>query len=236
MATTDLKELHVLLRQLEELREKIARGPRLVAVQRRKVDDRIAAIAAAREDLVKLRKAGDAKNLQMQTKEAKLVELKVKLNQASTNIEFDTLKGQIDADTMANSVLEDEILETFEKIDAAEQRIAELEKQLEGDKADAEATAERVAAAEEGLQREAAGLEGAITEQEKGLATSLVEQYRRLIAAHGAGALAAVEEKICSACYVELEPQLRVELKTGKSVFCRSCGRLLYRDEESDAG
>jgi predicted nucleic acid-binding Zn-ribbon protein len=28
-----------------------------------------------------------------------------------------------------------------------------------------------------------------------------------------------------------IEPQLRVELNSGRLVFCKSCGRLLYMDE-----
>ena len=59
----------------------------------------------------------------------------------------------------------------------------------------------------------------------------VLTHFRRLVAAHGAGALAAAEGGVCSACYIELSPQMRVELNSDKLVFCRSCGRLLYLPE-----
>jgi predicted nucleic acid-binding Zn-ribbon protein len=55
--------------------------------------------------------------------------------------------------------------------------------------------------------------------------------YRRLVQAHGAGALAAVENNACSACHAILAPQERVQIKTQQHIFCRSCGRLLYSSE-----
>jgi predicted nucleic acid-binding Zn-ribbon protein len=52
-----------------------------------------------------------------------------------------------------------------------------------------------------------------------------------LVQAHGAGALATVETNACAACNESLAPNSLVELNTGNFIFCRSCGRLLYRPE-----
>ena len=49
--------------------------------------------------------------------EGKILELETKLNQSSTNREYQALKDQIAADNMANSVLADEILEAMERVD-----------------------------------------------------------------------------------------------------------------------
>jgi uncharacterized protein len=55
-----------------------------------------------------------------------------------------------------------------------------------------------------------------------------LDSYRRLVHAHGAGALASVENRACTACHAILSPQDNLNVKTGKLIFCRSCGRLLY--------
>jgi predicted nucleic acid-binding Zn-ribbon protein len=60
----------------------------------------------------------------------------------------------------------------------------------------------------------------------------VAEQYRRLVQVHGADALASVDNKSCSNCYLTLTQQMMVELKSGKLRFCKSCGRLLYLPEK----
>ncbi len=227
-ATSDLKQLHHLLVQLEEIEDRIRRGPRRVAASTKRAEEKEAELEEKKEALTQLRKTGDAKSLQMKTNEAKIVELKVKLNTVTTNREFDIVKGQIQADEMANSVLEDEILEVYEKIDAAEQGIKDHEQVCQAARADEKKVADEVAAAEEGLKSQADALRKQIAEAETCIPEGIRDKYDRLIAAHGAGALTMVEDSVCTACYVTLEPQLYVEVKAGKFVFCKHCGRLAY--------
>jgi hypothetical protein len=40
--------------------------------------------------------------------------------------------------------------------------------------------------------------------------------------------MAEVDGNICSFCYVQIPPQMIMELKAGKVMFCKTCGRLLY--------
>ena len=54
----------------------------------------------------------------MKSNEQKIKDLDTKLNTAATNREYQILKDQIAADKMANSVLEDEIIEMMEQVDA----------------------------------------------------------------------------------------------------------------------
>src|SRR5262245_29564564 len=92
-----LRELHRIHQQLADLRERLHRGPKEVRV-------RTAAVAQAEEQLAKLhadlksnRVAMDAKQLLLKTGESKIAELKVKLNQVSTNREYQALRDQIAA-------------------------------------------------------------------------------------------------------------------------------------------
>ena len=71
----------------------------------------------------------------------------------------------------------------------------------------------------------------ALREAEKILPGGTLEMYRRLVQAHGAAALASVENSACTVCNEILSANSLVELNTGKFIFCRSCGRLLYRPE-----
>jgi uncharacterized protein len=125
-----LRELHRIHTQLEDLRTRLDRGPKQIRV-------RTASVATAEENLAKLqadikaaRIAIDQKQLQLKSGEAKVVDLKVKLNQAQSNREYQALKDQIAADEMAGSVLADEILEAMEKVDGLKAQVPELDGQV----------------------------------------------------------------------------------------------------------
>ena len=227
-----LRELHQLHLRKAELADQLQRGPRQVEARRQFTHRKDMEVEAAREKLLALRKTVDEKNLQLKTNENKIVELKGKLNTASSNREYDVLRSQIDADVMANSVLEDEILEVLEKVDELRAQCGELEQESKRARSEQERVAEEVAAREPKLKLQLDEVGAALSEAERALPHLVSEEYRRLVNAHGARALAAVENNACTECYVGLSPQSRVELNSGKLLFCKSCGRLLYRSEE----
>jgi len=72
-------------------------------------------------------------------------------------------------------------------------------------------------------------LESTLAAAESKLPAKVLAVYRRLVGAHGASALAEVDDNACTACYARLTPNMKVELNVGKYIFCRSCGRLLYK-------
>jgi predicted nucleic acid-binding Zn-ribbon protein len=225
----DLAALHSLLLDLEEVEEMLATGPRKVATQERLANKKREECDTQKNHITELRKAADGKSLQLKTNEARIEELRGKLNAAGSNREYEIITSQIEADTMANSVLEDEILEALENVDEAigEQEAMEaahktlVEKQKK--------TAKEVSESAAGLNERAEALRAEIEVAEKKVPTSAVEAYKRLRGAHGAGSLASVENNACENCYSELSPQQRVALNLNKVLFCSSCARLIYR-------
>ena len=228
VSNNGLQFLHELQQKLKGVQEELDKGPRLIKVK----ENALAKRQAELEDIKALhtaqRKLADQKNLQLKTNEAKLADLNAKLNMASTNREFDILKGQIAADKMANSVLEDEILDCMDQVDKLKTKVVDAEKVVADAKDDVRKMTEQVAAAEAGLKERATRLLPAVTEAESIIPTEHVATYRRLVIAHGADALASVENSVCTSCYVSLSPQQCVELRGGKFIFCISCGKLIY--------
>jgi predicted nucleic acid-binding Zn-ribbon protein len=223
-----LQFLHDLHLKLKAVQEEIEKGPRLIKAKENSLAKRQAELEQAKARHMEQRKLADQKNLQLKTNETKLADLNVKLNMANTNREFDILKGQIAADKMANSVLEDEILDCMDQVDKLKSKIADAEKLVAEAKDDVRKMTDQVAAAEAGLQERAARLRLAVTESETVIPDDLRVTYRRLVGAHGADALASVENNVCTSCYVSLSPQQGVELRGGKFIFCISCGKLMY--------
>jgi uncharacterized protein len=228
-AAAGLKRLHELHLRLQELQHQLEHGPRQVRARQQILTKKQAEIDALKAELKQARMVADQKNLQLKTNENKIADLRAKLNQAQSNREFDIIRSQIDADTMANSVLEDEILEVLEKVDQIQQKMGKGEAEAAQAAAEVRRYADEVESTAPKLRAQATEIDASLREAEKILPGQTVEMYRRLVQAHGAGALATVEGNACTACNEILSPNSLVELNTGKFIFCRSCGRLLYR-------
>ena len=227
-----LKDLHSLLVKLEGVQGEFDQGPKKIAARKRIVSAQQTNVDAAKAKLTEQRKRADEKSLQLKTNESKILELKGKLNTATSNREFDIIKGQIEADTMANSVLEDEILEAFELVDQAETELKEHEQKLTELEAAVIDFEKKVEVERPELESQIGELSGQIKVAEGVLPVEAQQQYRRLVQAYGPKSMAPVINKACMNCHTNVNAQDSVKLNVGKIVFCRSCGRLLYSGEK----
>ncbi|MCA9015583.1 MAG: hypothetical protein KDA77_09665 [Planctomycetaceae bacterium] len=236
MSTTaaSLKALHHLYLRLYDVDQKLEQGPRRIKLKEQFALQQDEKLKAVQDQVTQLKKQVHQKNLDLQSNEAKILGLRGKLNTASSNKEFDIIKGQIAADEMANSVLEDEILELMDKIDKKDEEVQDWVKKKDTAHADAKKTAQEFESARNRLSEEIQECKAAIADAEQIIPENIKVQFDRLVRSHGAGALANVAGKFCSACNVMIEPQLRVELNSGRLVFCKSCGRLLYLEDASE--
>jgi predicted nucleic acid-binding Zn-ribbon protein len=222
-----LQRLHEALLQLREVTDQLERGPRQVRAREQLVAKAQEQLAAQREALKRAKADADRKALELRSNEAKMADLQRKLNAASSNREYEVIRGHLEADTVANSVLEDEILEALEVVDRLQIALADADAHAERARHERDQWAEKVAGAEAGLRAQAEQLKSAVQSAERVLTGDAAVQYRRLRDAYGADALAAVDGKVCTHCYVAIPPQTRVTLNSGVLTFC-NCGRLLY--------
>ncbi|MFM8951672.1 MAG: zinc ribbon domain-containing protein, partial [Planctomycetaceae bacterium] len=200
LVTETLRTLHRIHRQLADLTDQLAAGPRTVAVRTKQVEAADAKKAAAQDDVKKAKVAADQKQLQLKTAEAKIRDLDGKLNACKTNREYQTLTEQIAADRMATKVLEDEILEALERIDAlkptvpaAESEGAALRKLLDEAKA-------RVAAETGRLEGEVARVRAELETVERDLPDDVRDKYLRIVKQKGADGMAPLDGQSCGGC------------------------------------
>ncbi|MEI6240820.1 MAG: phospholipase [Planctomycetia bacterium] len=223
-----LRTLHRLHRQLADLHDQLTAGPRQIAARTKQLEAAEAAHAATLDEIKKVKMAGDHKQLQLRSAESKILDLEGKLNACKTNREYQTLRDQIAADKMATKVLEDEILEGLERLDAvkkhlppAEAEIAAVKKQLAETKAKVDGETAR-------LEAEVARIRVDLEAAEAELPVDTQEVYHRIVKSKGADAMAAVEGSSCGGCFQQLTGNMLAELSMGRVVPCRGCGCLLY--------
>lgn len=229
-SVVDLHALHRFHLALKSVQDELARGPRQVRAR----DNQLAQLDVekkAKEDELKHTRANtDRKNLDLKSSETKLKDLDRKLNEAASNREFDILKGQIAADNASNSVLQDEILESLEKVDLIMREIAAIAERRAKLETERNAFAAQIDALAAGLRKQEEELKGQVQEAEKMIPESIKAHYRRLVDAYGADGMASIDNGMCTHCFVSLTPQIAVVIGsgTGTPTFCPSCDRLLY--------
>ena len=233
IAAGTLRTLHRMHRQLADLAEQLAAGPRTVAARTRQVQTAEAKKAAAADDVKKAKLAADQKQLQLKSAETKIADLEAKLNASKTNREYQTLGDQIAADRMATQVLEDEIIEALERIDTLKPAVPAADIEIEATKkllAEADA---KVKAETGRLEAEVTRLRGELLTAEKDLAEDVREKYDRVVKQKGADGMTAVDGQTCGGCYQQLTGNMLSDVMLGRIITCRSCGRLLYLPESS---
>jgi predicted nucleic acid-binding Zn-ribbon protein len=197
------------------------------------VDAAEARKAAAADDVKKARLVADQKQLQLKSAEAKIADLEAKLNACKTNREYQTLRDQIAADRMATKVLEDEIIEALERIDAVKPAVPAAETEITAAKkllADAEA---KVKAESGRLEAEVTRIRADLQAAEKDLVDDVRERYDRVVKQKGADGMSPVDGQTCGGCYQQLTGNMLSDVMLGRIITCRSCGRMLYLPESA---
>jgi predicted nucleic acid-binding Zn-ribbon protein len=226
-----LRELHRIHQQLAELRDRLERGPRQVRAREANVVQIEARLTEARDRAKQTQMGVDRKQLDLKAGEQKVVDLRVKLNAANSNREYQALLEQIAAAEMAGSVLSDEILEGLEKIDQHAAAVKEAEKNLAAGKLELEKSKKAVDESAASIHGDIARLEAELAQAEQGLPADIRADYQRVVRSKGADSLSSVDDGVCTGCGQQITLNMQNELKLSKLVFCKSCGRLLYLPE-----
>ncbi len=236
VTTEALRTLHRIHRQLSDLRQRLRRGPNLLRAHQANVANREAELAKVQDETKAVRMAADRKQDQLKDGETRIAKLQQQLNGASSNREYQTLKEQIVAIEMTNSVLTDEILEGLEKIDQFKEKLAQSEATAVKAHQLAEKAEKEISQQEPLIRADIQRLEAELTEAEAGLPGDFRILYQRVVRAKGEDALAAVQGEFCGGCNQHIPINMVNDLMLSRPIFCKSCGRLLYLPENHSRG
>lgn len=223
-----LQSLHRMLQQLTDLDDRIRRGPMKVKV----VEANEAGFAATLQEcegrLSELRRASNDKTMQLNEREAKIENLKAKLNTCDSNKEFQLLKDRIAADLQANSVLQDEILEMLERLDVVNEEVAAAKSNYEKSQSETSAMKEKVQLELAELTAEKSRVAGELADSEKKLPATMMDDYRRLVDKKGENAFASSGNETCDNCNQRITTQMISQLMLKRLVVCPGCGSIIY--------
>lgn len=171
------------------------------------------------------------KELELSQKEAQVKKLDGQLSQVKTNKEYSALQQEIASLKADNSLLEEEIIRILDEVEAVkEEAQKEKEKFAMATKAHQDQDHE-MTAQEKNLQARLEVLKKERQEAVAQLPPELGDLYNRIAAKKHGLALALVNGESCTACQMQLRPQLINEIRLGEHiVVCENCSRILYFD------
>lgn len=231
-ATDALRRLHALHERLRELQGRLDRGPRISQAHGTNLARVEAQLAEAQAKAKEMRIKTDEKQLSLKTGEANVERRRQQLREAKDNREYQALVEQIHADEMANSVLEDEILECMERLDQVLAKLKQAEGAVAKAREDADKTTRGWEAEAPTIRADFQGLEAELKQVEADLPGDFRDLYRRLVGAKGGDALAEIRGEYCGGCNQHVPVNMINGVMLGKPLCCKSCGRLLYLEHD----
>ncbi|MGH7382010.1 MAG: zinc ribbon domain-containing protein [Candidatus Methylomirabilales bacterium] len=222
----DLQDLDL---EIAGLQREVQRIPREVADGEQLLNSSRGAWDQARQRLAALEQLRRRKERELEDVTAEQRKRQGRLFEIKTNQEYAAVLKEIEGLKERRSKLEDEILGTFDDIEAAQSavrdesaRFQEREKIFQQERTTKEGELRRLQGELERLQEER-------RRQANRVEASLLQTYQRLLRSRGGLAVVPVKDGSCLGCHVALTPQTYNELRKGEVfVSCANCQRILY--------
>jgi predicted nucleic acid-binding Zn-ribbon protein len=186
-------------------------------------------IAEHKSELDGLKKSYRASEGETLTRQDQIAKSQAKLRAVKTNREYQSLLKEIDDLKAGNSKIEDTMLESLDRIEAAEKAIGERDREYQALKEEVEREKKMIEEEAEENRRKLA-----LLAEEREAISSAVEpeflsRFKAVKAMVGPLAVAPVSRAVCQGCHVNIRPQLYNELQRCDTLLlCPNCQRIIY--------
>ncbi len=168
---------------------------------------------------------------ELSEKEVLIRKYDTQLTQVKTNKEYAALQQEIASLKADNSMLEDEIIAILDEVERVQKEVREERERLARVEKESKEKEGELNQQTETLKQEAVGLAAKRQEIINQVPPETRELYDKIIEKKEGLALVPVEGETCSACRIEIRPQLLNELHLKESlIVCENCSRILYID------
>jgi predicted nucleic acid-binding Zn-ribbon protein len=214
--------------QRSDLEKEIAALPKQIALIEQQLASHQRKLEADRATLAANQKDRRSQDTDIQSHQQKISKLREQMMTAKNNEQYRAFQHEITFCEESTAKCEDRILVLMEQTEQLEANVKAAEAALAKEKAqvDAQKDEARKRAAEDQTKLKALAAER--SEVQTTIAAPVYAAYER-IRKRTPVAVAAAAGGRCSACQLELRPQLMQEVRKGDGIyFCENCRRLLY--------
>ena len=218
-AETEIVRLNAVLIKVEKEKEKLSA----------KLKQFGNALEENKENLLRIMAACQDSEKEIQVVDDRIIKSNEKLRMVKTNKEYNLFLREVDDNKKRKDVLETELLEHLDEKEEMEKIVQETEKefnllkdQIEAEQKEIEKkTIDDRELLDEYLARQ--------NEIGKTLDASLMNRFAKISKMNDGSAVVGVENEVCMGCFMNIPPQLYIEVQRGNSLIsCPQCSRILY--------
>ncbi len=241
MAEVKLKDQLETLIQLQDVDRKIyllkdekEAKPKEIEALKLSFEAKKQRLAELEKNLLDVQKQRKDNELELAAKEEAMRKLQSQLFQLKTNKEYNAMLIQIQDAKADNSVIEDRILELFEKTDkikveagAEKQRFIGEEKMFNEDK-------KKIDEQVKEIEFKLVQLEAQRNQVIPKIENKILGQYERILSNRDGLAIVSVKDNTCKGCNMHVPPQVINLIRMYERIItCEVCNRILYVENES---
>ena len=225
-----LQEAESEIVRLKAILEKVEKEKAKIGLRIKTTAD---ALAGNQEQLASIEKGCRDIEAEIQLIDDRIIKSNEKLRMVKTNKEYQLLLREVDDNKKRKDLLETELIESMDRREELRKTVeeSETEYQLLKDRIEAEQdeidkkTTDDKALLEEYLESQA--------EIGKLLDPGLMTRFRRISRMNNGLAVVSVKNEVCRGCFMNIPPQLYIEVQRGNSLIsCPQCSRILFYEEE----
>ena len=229
-----LSEMQKLDTQLMEHERKRVQAPKRLAELEQELLTTKDKIAREKEIIEELDKERRKKEKELDAEKERIKKVQSKLYEIKTNKEYQAVLKETESAQAANDKTEEEIILVLERIgeirkdyEAAIAYVKKREKEVEVEKKEVDKEMGSLDSIVAGLRKERDALLKTLTGEAKA-------RYKTLMEKRGGLAVVNVRNGVCLGCYMNIPPQLFIEVtKNAQLITCPSCNRIFCYMEEA---
>jgi len=227
-----LSELQKIDSQIYKLKEKKEVMPQEINALEASFEEKKQKLQALEKTSLDLQKLKKEKDLELGVKEEATKKLQGQLFALKTNKDYHTMLQQINASKADASVIEDQILESFEKIDTIKSQIEQEKQNLQQEEKIFQDQKTQVQGKIKEIDSQLTQLESQRGHIIPGIAKNILTQYERVLAIREGQAIAGIKDNTCLGCHMSVSPQTINLVQMYENIItCDVCNRILYIED-----
>lgn len=213
--------------KLQTVQKDLDRMPKELKDKRQVSEDFKTQLDVQKKLILQMKVDSDAMELEMKVGGEALKKFSNQMSLIKTSREMEAIRRQTETQKMFNSKAERKVLELLEEIETIEKTVAQDDEKYEQMCAELAAESTRIDSDMGELNTEKSGLASQREQLAKDIPAKELETYNRIVVNRGF-AFAQVKDGYCSACFIQLPPQVHnLALLAKDLISCPSCNRIL---------
>lgn len=192
-------------------------------------------LADLEEEALDLQKQKKESELELASNEESVKKLQTQLYQLKTNKEYQAMLQQIRDAKADGSVIEDKIIELFDRMDKVKIEIEQEKQRLKEEEKIFSAKVKEIENRIKEIEARLAQLEAQRKQIIPEVDKQILNQYERILLNRDGLAIVSVSDNSCRGCNMQVPPQVINLIKMyERLITCEICNRILYIGDERD--